>query len=308
MAMTSVQFSVMDLRLPHPSGVLEMVASSAGTLTEGLGFLKRQQNVDTVSPSGFPPGRDVWKASLKASSLRAIDLKSTVLGALSVGGLVATAAQAALSPRGPGTCDRNMCERCCNITTSIPYVVCGCHAMRHRSTASGKTWGASMVGVGAASALFHGSYGSVREWGRRMDFWTIAAASNLMTRALFPGVPASVTAAGMLATPFKPFLVSFVNSTAMELKFMAAARRNPKLRGPQRLHATCCLLGLGAFALEDWKPDLPLVHSVWHLLSSVSVATINNLLADVEEQQQLQQARSVQRPPQLVLHMQPLHA
>lgn len=114
---------------------------------------------------------------------------------------------------------------------------------------------------------------------------TIAGASNIMTRALFPGVPKAVTAAGILATPFKPFLVSFVNSVAMEVKFLAAAQRNPELRRPQLLHSACCLAGLAAFALEDWRPDLPLVHSAWHLLSSVSVATLNHLMHDVEQQQ-----------------------
>ncbi|GIL43215.1 hypothetical protein Vafri_1019 [Volvox africanus] len=304
------------VHLPSFSSLFENITSSniAWTKHDAIWFLKREEsgNIrDTVPRGSSAPGGETiastcWKAGLRASTLRAVDLKASLLGVVSVGGLIATATQAALSPRGPGTCDRNMCERCCNITTSIPYVMCGCHAIRHRCTASGKTWGASLIGVGIASAVFHGSYGSFREWGRRMDFWTISAASNLMTRSLFPGVPASVTAAGMLATPFKPFLVSFVNSTAMELKFLAAARRNPKLRGPQRLHAVCCLMGLGAFALEDWRPDLPLVHSVWHLLSSTAVATINHLLADVEEEQRCKQGRSSQQRPQLALQMQPL--
>ncbi len=139
--------------------------------------------------------------------------------------------------------------------------------------------------------IFHGSWGRFREWGRRLDFWTIAAASNLMTRALFPNVPASVTAAGMLAVPFKPFLVSTVNSIAMELKFLERAAKNPRLRNAQRLHAVCCGLGLCAFALEDWKPELPLVHSAWHCLSSVSVATINVLMAEVEQQLEEKQGR-----------------
>ncbi|GFR41163.1 hypothetical protein Agub_g1829 [Astrephomene gubernaculifera] len=309
----SLPADVMEIRLPSPAGIMAAVASAVGQ--DGIAILKRRRSVvDTCGDTGARS----FKASLQASSIRAVDLKASVLGLVSYGGLIATVAQAtaaALSPQGPGTCDRNMCERCCNIATSAPYIACGCHAFRHRTTASGKAWGASMVGVGIASAVFHGSYGSFREWGRRLDFWTIAASSNIMTRALFPNVPAAVTAAGVLATPFKPFFVSFVNSTAMELKFLAAARRNPKLRGPQRLHAACCLLGLGAFALEDVRPDLPLVHSVWHLLSSTAVATLNHLLADVEEQQRLEGAgapvskrrASPGRPyPQLVVEMKPL--
>ncbi len=64
-----------------------------------------------------------------------------------------------------------MCERCCNVATSTPYIACGCHALKHRKTRSGKAWGASVVAAGAASMLFHSSYGSFREWGRRLDFW-----------------------------------------------------------------------------------------------------------------------------------------
>jgi hypothetical protein len=37
---------------------------------------------------------------------------------------------------------------------------------------------------------------------------------------VFPNVPAAATIAGTLATPFKPFLVSFANTMAMELKFL----------------------------------------------------------------------------------------
>ncbi|KAG2495731.1 hypothetical protein HYH03_006329 [Edaphochlamys debaryana] len=221
------------------------------------------------------------------------DVKEAVLGAVSVAGAIAAVANASLSPRGPGTCDRNGCERCCNIITSAPYAVCGCHAMRHRQTSAGKAWGASMVGVACASALFHGSSGSFREWGRRLDFWTISAASSVMNRAVFPGLPPALTAATLLATPFKPFLVSTVNTVAMELKFLERAYRNPELKGPQRLHAASCILGLGAFVLEEFKPDLPLVHSFWHCMSSVSVATINHLLADVEAQQRRRQGEGV---------------
>lgn len=139
-----------------------------------------------------------------------------------------------------------------------------------------------MVGVGISSCVFHGSWGDFRTWGRRMDYWSIALASNMMTRAIFPKVPKAVTAAGLLATPFKPFLVSFVNSTAMELKFLQRAHKNPKLRNAQRLHSVCVALGLGAFALEEWQPEWPLVHSAWHCLSSTAVATINHLISDIE--------------------------
>ncbi|KAG2442759.1 hypothetical protein HXX76_002840 [Chlamydomonas incerta] len=277
-----------DLHCLDPARVLAQLASSGSTMTKSLDdLLQRRLTGPAATSSGSRDSGAIirHRTSLASAGLRAVDMKASVLGFVSLGGLIATTAQAALSPRGPGTCDRNMCERCCNVATSTPYIACGCHALKYRKTASGKAWGASVVAAGAASMVFHSSYGSFREWGRRLDFWTIAGASNIMTCALFPGVPKAVTAAGMLATPFKPFLVSFVNSVAMELKFLAAAQRNPELRRPQLLHSACCLAGLAAFALEDWRPDLPLVHSTWHLLSSVSVATLNHLMHDVEQQQ-----------------------
>jgi hypothetical protein len=139
-----------------------------------------------------------------------------------------------------------------------------------------------MCAVGLASAGFHASTGKWRTWGRRLDYWSIALASNIMSRAVYKDVPLAVTATGMALTPFKPFLVSFLNSTAMELRFLQRAHANPSLRPAQRLHAATCLLGLGAFALEEAFPRLPLVHSAWHVLSATAVATVNNLLADVE--------------------------
>lgn len=78
-----------------------------------------------------------------------------------------------------------------------------------------QVWGASMVGVGMASTMFHASSGAWREWGRRMDYWSIAASSSLLLRAVYPKTPTSVTIASMAMIPFKPFLVSSFNSAAM---------------------------------------------------------------------------------------------
>lgn len=60
-----------------------------------------------------------------------------------------------------------------------------------------QVWGASMVAVGAASAGFHASTGKWRTLGRRLDYWSIALSSNLMMRALFPGMPSAVTVSSM---------------------------------------------------------------------------------------------------------------
>jgi len=154
---------------------------------------------------------------------------------------------------------------------------------RHRKTAAGKMWGASLVGVGMASCTFHASSGNIRPACRKLDFWTIAAASNLLLRAVYPSCPHAVTAVGLVATPFKPFLVSFLNSTAMEMKYLYRARVNNDLKMAQVFHATTCFIGLSCFAAEEVWPRLPFMHAAWHCLSAAAVSSINHLVADVED-------------------------
>jgi hypothetical protein len=206
--------------------------------------------------------------------------KKRILSTFSLG--LVTAHQQ-LSPNGAGVCDHNPLERCANCMTSVPYSLIGLHTIRNRKSLYGKAWGYSLVGVGAASALFHSSSGPIRPTCRKIDFWTISGASNLMLRAIYPNVPPALTALGFVATPFRPFLVSFINTSLMEAKYIDRARKNPKLRKSWGIHAVSTLIGLSCFALEDLRPDIPLMHASWHCLSSVVVATINNLAADEEE-------------------------
>ncbi|GAX77488.1 hypothetical protein CEUSTIGMA_g4932.t1 [Chlamydomonas eustigma] len=209
--------------------------------------------------------------------------RSILMNIMSLGGVIAATANAGLSPQGPGVCDHNKYERCANCVTSAPYVLCGIHSIKHRRTTAGKMWGASLVGVGMASCAFHASSGDIRPACRRLDFWTIAAASNLMLRAVYPNCPHAVTALSIVATPFKPFMVSFCNSTAMELKYLYRAHMNKDLKRAQVFHATTCLIGLSCFAAEEIWPKLPFMHAAWHCLSAVAVSSINHLVADVEQ-------------------------
>ncbi len=146
---------------------------------------------------------------------------------------------------------------------------------------------------------------------RKLDFWSIAACSTIMARACFPGLPAAVTALSLLATPFRPFAVSFVNTTAMEMLFLQRARQAPeqqRLRRAQRVHAATCVAGLGAFALEDLAPRLPFMHAAWHVLSASAVFSVNALLADLERERLVQglPEASQRRPSLLVAAAAPL--
>jgi hypothetical protein len=212
-------------------------------------------------------------------------------GLLSMGGLVAVAAVSKMSPCGPGCCDGNRLERAANVLTSLPYVAVGLRAASRRRTPEGRTWGLSMAGVGAASMFFHATKGPLKEVGRKLDYWAIAGSSALLCRALKPGggVPRRLTAASLAVTPFRPFPVSTLNTLAMELEFLrrAAANGGPGgqsegLRAQQLAHSACALGAMAFFSLEEVFPRAPLLHSTWHLLSSVSCATTNALLEDVE--------------------------
>lgn len=90
------------------------------------------------------------------------------------------------------------------------------------------------------------SAGKCRELGRRLDYWMIASSSALLTRALYPGLPAVATALSLASTPFKPFLVTTGNAMAMEGKFLHRALHNPG-----EVHGTSCRgeLVLGGFTL-----------------------------------------------------------
>lgn len=141
------------------------------------------------------------------------------------------------------------------------------------------------MGVCAGSITFHVSSGKWRDLGRKLDYWTIALSSGMLTRALYPKLPPAATAASITLTPFRPFLVSASNAMAMESKFLQRSFQNPDLRGAQKLHSAACLAGMALFAVEDASvPHVPLVHASWHCLSALGTAMVNYVLHDAEQQ------------------------
>lgn len=69
---------------------------------------------------------------------------------------------------------------------------------------------------------------------------------------------------------------------AAQIEFLKQARKNPELRPAHRVHMGATVLGAGCFVLEDFRPTLPLIHSVWHGLSAVALYTTNALVADAD--------------------------
>eukprot|EP00798_Chlamydomonas_sp_ICE-L_P002796 gene2796-12671_t len=245
-----------------------------------FGALSRNPSISIGVQNRSFLGASTLKKQLISFDISSWKDKVTTLAV--IGGAALSANANLLQPSGPGGCDHSPLDRCCNCVTSVPIVLVGAHAVRQRKTKVGKWWGASLIGVGAASCAFHASSGSLRPYTRKLDFWSISASSSLMVKAVHPKTPNALTTLGLLLTPFKPFWVSFANSILMEAKFIQRAKADPSLRPYQKLHAVTSLVGLGCYVLEDHFPNLPLVHSAWHCLSAASLCTVNNLVDNVE--------------------------
>ena len=89
---------------------------------------------------------------------------------------------------------------------------------RQRQTPEGRLYGASLVGVGAGSLIYHVSSGAWRSFGRKLDYWCIALSSTALLRAVRPrALPGPLSAAAVAMTPFQPFVVTACNGAAMEV-------------------------------------------------------------------------------------------
>lgn len=188
-----------------------------------------------------------------------------------------------LRPKGPGIVEEH--SKALNVLTSLPYVALGWWTFSQRSSFESKAYGASLMGVGAGATVFHltdGTSGLVRMCTRKLDYWCIAASTAAMVKAVFPDAPMRATVAALLATPFQPFTVSSSNIAAMEVEYLRRARANPQLRRAHTVHSLSLGLGAACFFLEDLVPGVPGVHSAWHCLSAIALATTNPLLTEVD--------------------------
>ena len=68
----------------------------------------------------------------------------------------------------------------------------------------------------------------------------------------------------------------------LQAEFARRAHETPSLRRAHRAHMASAALGAACFALEDAFPTAPFIHTAWHLLSAVGVATTGALVADCE--------------------------
>ena len=100
---------------------------------------------------------------------------------------------------------------------------------RSRTTPEGRRYGSTLVAVGAAATAYHASTGSVRPHLRKLDYYTISAASMQLLRALFPQPcrrRRTLHAAGAALMPFQPTAVSMLNFSLAEVNTLASAPPN----------------------------------------------------------------------------------
>lgn len=206
-----------------------------------------------------------------------------------------------MKPVGDGTGDDTRVERWLNVLTSIPYGLCGVHAIKHRRSLEGKVWGLSLVGVSICAGLFHASRECIfppraRSFCRKLDYWVISASTVSLACACHtvPSVPVLMATLAMI--PFEPFKISAANILSMELEYArraygskstcCEARPCEVLKKSFHTQLAAAALGTLCFFAEDAPSEkhIPLVHAGWHCLSAYATATCNALLNHIELQ------------------------
>jgi hypothetical protein len=142
------------------------------------------------------------------------------------------------------------------------------------------------VATGVIAAVYHASSGGARLVMRKLDYWSIALTSSVLRKATGLGVPPLVNAAAALLTPLKPTLVTGANLAIIEARYLKTAMEHAHLRPSFGAHIGVAATGLGFFMLEDvlvlGMGAPPVVHSLWHLLSTVSLSLVGPLLTHCE--------------------------
>jgi hypothetical protein len=199
-----------------------------------------------------------------------------------------------MQPQGEPPGDNTQLQRAINVVTSLPFLVLGAHMLHRHRTPEGRRFAGTMVGVGAAATLYHGSSGRMRRILRKADYWAISVSSTAMIHALFPHPRwvCGALKASLLAVPFKPFVLSTAHTLAMQAEFARQAASHVHIRPHFRRHAAAAVAGIIAFAFEDYLAERGFEHShaMWHCLAAAGVAT-TGALVEHKERLRLEGAR-----------------
>jgi len=178
----------------------------------------------------------------------------------------------------PGVCDYCERERCSNLITSIPFLITGAWIMKHSKDDRTRRWGASVIGAGCASGLFHSVLNHknprAKTLFRRIDYSTVCMATSMAVKAFQLPVPKHYPVINAVALPVNPFIMGAYNSGLIELNYFKHAMDKPELRAQWAIHALAVATAGTAFTLEDYYPQMPYIHSVWHTAAALATFTV----------------------------------
>jgi hypothetical protein len=201
-----------------------------------------------------------------------------------------------IQPQGDANNDGTWPQRILNVCTCLPVMWAGVRMLRRHRTREGREYAASMLAVGTVATIYHSSSGSTRLFFRKADYWTIAASSSRMIKALWPQRRAfrHCRRFGLLAIPFKPFVVSTANTVLMQLDFASQAIEHKSIRPHFMRHVSVAVAGAAAFALEDIlsAQGFSHMHSLWHCLAAYAAHTTGAL---VEHRELLRQSPKLKK-------------
>jgi hypothetical protein len=192
-----------------------------------------------------------------------------------------------LHPQGVTHNDNTMTQRTMNIVTSLPLLAIGFRMLHRHRSAEGQQFALSMMAVGAAATAYHASSGRSRKVLRKLDYWTIAASSSAMMKALWADRKwaQKVFTAALCLVPFRPFHVSAAHTVLMQGEFARMAVKNENIRPHFRRHLVAASAGAVAFLGEDFFSDRGFghVHALWHILAAASVLSAGALIEHKED-------------------------
>ncbi|EFJ07308.1 hypothetical protein SELMODRAFT_133888, partial [Selaginella moellendorffii] len=173
--------------------------------------------------------------------------------------------------------DHCFLETIANVVTSLPFIFVGLQAPRKKTVS--KFYADSLIGVGAASSLYHASRGKARQLLRRGDYTMIATSALCLSRALLQSENwKGFFACSAALVPFQPFLVTILHTGLTEATFARRVQTQPLLKPAHNLHTISSLAGATLFLADGLYPQTPYLHAAWHLVAAVSVLTYNKLL------------------------------
>jgi len=187
---------------------------------------------------------------------------------------------------GPRPCmgDLSLTETLVNLLTCAPYFGMA-RSVPVAKGVVGAVWNrvfsVSCKFTGFCALLYHLSKGKIRHFFRRLDYTSVAlsAVSLTLARSAEGRRPVFLCAVSAALAPFQPLLVAGAHVLGTEFSFLRRALKDPNLRDRHFVHTCAGVTAFGAFYGDDWFPQVPYLHAIWHVLSAYATSTTSCLVA-----------------------------